>query len=242
LPFGFGRSYDRAAAASAEQEPPMNLASWKSATIFLAAALASCLVSFSAMSAPLLLQNELHSDFFGFFHLEPTGTTASGAQTWHNFRPSGSAFHALVEVDILAGADGAIGAASLGVARSFIDDPRNAVFARDIAKSFLAWAIRSPSPPIGNLIANIADLSGVGTTVIIRPPAPRPPPPDTTGAYAVFLGRAQRASSADAWMTLNFTNFPGTLPSARIFEANAATATGNGAGWLRIDVAYAHAP
>jgi hypothetical protein len=245
LPIGFARGYDFPAAASAGQELRMILARWKSATRLLVAALANCILSVSAMSAPLILQNELGSDFFRFFHLEPTGTTAAagGSLTWHSFRPSGPAFHSLVEVDVLAGGDGAISAASIGLERSFINDPRNAVFARDIAKSFLAWTIRSPSLPIGNLIANIADLSRAGGTVIMRGPHPRPPPPDTTGAYDVYRGRAQRASIADAGLTLTFTNFPGTLPSARIFAADAASrqAAGNAAGWLRIDVAYGHA-
>jgi hypothetical protein len=243
LPIGFARGYDLPAAASAGQELRMILARWKSATSFLAAALVNCIFNSSAMSAPLILQNELGSDFFRFFHLESTGTTASGAQTWHSFRPSGPTFHALVEVDVLAGADGAISAASIGLERSFINDSRNVVFARDIAKSFLAWTIRSPSPPTGNLIANIADLSRAGGTIILREPHARPPPPDTTGAYAVYLGRVQRASIADAGLTLTFTNFPGTLPSARIFAADTASpqGAGNGAGWLCIDVAYGHA-
>jgi hypothetical protein len=218
----------------------MKLARWKSATHLLAATLINGIFSLSAMSAPLILQNELGSDFFGFFHLEPTGTMAAGAQTWHSYRPSGSAFHALVEVDILAGTNGAIRAASIGLDRAFINNPRNAVFARDIAKSFLAWAIRNPPPPIGNLIANIADLSAAGGTIIIRSPAPKPPPPDTTGGYAVYLGRAQRAHFVEAGLALTFTNFAGALPSARVFEADAASpqATGNGAAWLRIDVIY----
>jgi hypothetical protein len=218
----------------------MKLARWKPATSLLAAVLINCIFGLSAMSAPLKLQNELHSDLFGFFHLEPTGTTAAGAQTWHSYRPSGPAFHAQVEVDVLAGADGAIGAASIGLDRAFINDSRNAVFARDIAKSFLAWAIRKPSPPVGNLIANIADLSAAGGTIIMHSPAPRPPPPDRTGGYAVYLGRAQRAHIADAGMKLDFANFSGALPSARIFETAAETAevTGSGAAWLRIDVVY----
>ena len=187
----------------------MNLARCKFAAWFVAVTLASGILEFPAMGARLNLQSELGSDLFSFFHLVPVGTPTAvgGSQAWHSFRPSGPDFHDLVEVDILAGADSTISMASIGLDRSFISDPRNAVFARDIAKSFLAWAVRNPSPQISNLIANLADLSGAGRTIIARGPAPPPPPPDTTGAYGVFLGREQRASIADTGVTLNLYEF-----------------------------------
>jgi len=112
-------------------------------------------------SMPLNLESERGSEFFTWFHLAPVGTpiAVDGSQAWHSFRPTGSAFQALVEVDVLSEADGKIEGASLGLDRSFIDDPRNGVFARDIAKSFMAWAVRKPSPAVSILIANIDDLS-----------------------------------------------------------------------------------
>jgi len=189
-------------------------------------------------SMPLNLESERGSEFFTWFHLAPVGTpiAVDGSQAWHSFRPTGSAFQALVEVDVLSEADGKIEGASLGLDRSFIDDPRNGVFARDIAKSFMAWAVRKPSPAVSILIANIDDLSSAGTTVIMRGPAPEPPPPDTTGGYRIYLGREQRASFADNGVTLAFTNFPGRLPAERMFEAAGDQGSKPGSGWLRIDV------
>jgi hypothetical protein len=218
---------------------------------FIAATLASCIFALPAACAdnaaaqvtmPLNLQTEQGSEFFSWFHLAPVGTptTVGGSQAWHGFRPTGSAFQALVEVDVLSEADGKIEAASLGLDRSFIDDPRNAVFARDIAKSFLAWAIRKPSPQISALIANLADLSSAGGTIIMRGPAPQPPPPDTTGGYRVYLGREPRASFAGDDTRLAFANFPGTLPTERMFDAGGdqGSKPAGGSGWLRIDVRF----
>ena len=213
-------------------EAAAKLARWRLVALFAAVIFAG-----SAVAAPLNLQTEQQSDFFTFFHLTPAGAPSAiaGGQAWHSFRPSGPAFHDLVEVDILAGADGAISAARIAVDRSFIDSPSNGVFARDIAKSFLSWSIRNPSPQIANLIANLADLSGTGGTVIMRG-TPSPPPPDATGLYNVYLGHAPRATLTDGGVTLAFTNFPGTLPADRAFAAETAPAGGDKAGWLRIDV------
>ncbi len=191
---------------------------------------------------PLNLKAEQASEFFTWFHLAPVGTpiVVGASQAWHSFRPTGSAFQALVEVDILSEADGKIDAASMGLERSFIDSPSNGVFARDISKSFLTWTVRKPSPQIANLIANLADLSTAGSTILMHGPAPQPPPPDTTGGYGVYLGRDQHASFADNGVTLAFTNFPGSLPSERVFEAaggHGVTSAG-GSGWLRIDVRF----
>jgi hypothetical protein len=216
------------------------------------AAIAACIFEFpaacadnaggQAASMPHNLKTEQSSEFFTWFHLAPVGTpTAVGdSQAWHSFRPTGSAFQALVQVDVLSEADGKIDAVSIGLERSFIDSLSNGVFARDIAKSFLAWTVRNPSPQIGNLIANLADLSSARTTIIMHGPAPTPQPPDTTGGYRVFLGHDQHASFADDGVTLAFTNFPGSLPSERMFEPagdQRATLAG-GSGWLRIDVRF----
>lgn len=216
----------------------------KRATWFIAT-LASCIAFASAHAdngtpatpMPLNLQTEQGSDFFTFFNLEPVGApiSAGGSQAWHSFRPSGAVFRKLVELDVLTAANGTIVAAYLGLDRSFIDNPGNGIFARDIAKSFLTWAVGKPSPQIGNLIANLADPAAAGTVVIMSGPAPAPPPSDTTGGYGVYLGREQRASFADGGVTFAFTNFPGTLPTERAFEAAAGQ---TGSGWLRIDVRY----
>lgn len=218
----------------------MKLRAW-----VIAAALGCCIVCAAradnpTTSMPLHLKTEQGSDFFTFFHLAEVGVpTAVGAsQAWHSFRPSGPAFHDLVELDVLAAADGTIGAASLGLDRSFIDDPRNGIFARDIVKSFLTWTDRKPSPQLSSLIANLADLSSSGGTVIImQGTAPTPRPPDATGGYGVYLGRDRHAAFADDGIRLAFTNFPGALPAKGMFQAVAGPDE-PGRKWLRIDVRF----
>ncbi|HLH12850.1 MAG TPA: hypothetical protein VKV77_13365 [Methylovirgula sp.] len=192
---------------------------------------------------PLNLAAEQRSEFFTWFHLVPMepAATAEGAQAWHRFRPSGPAFHGLAELDILAAADGTIRAASLGLDRSFIDDRRNGVFARDIAKSFLAWALRNPSPQISALIANLDDLSG--GLVIMRGPPPAPPPPDRTGGYNVYLGKAENVSFEEDGVTIDFANLPGPLPSGPLFAPSPSSENRSSGRWLKIDLRFRdHAP
>jgi hypothetical protein len=192
-----------------------------------------------ATSMPLNLKTEQGSDFFTFFHLTETGAPVAGAasEAWHSFRPSGPAFHDLVELDVLAKPDGTIDAVSLGMDRSFIDDPTNGIFARDLAKSFLAWVDRTPSPQLNGLIANLADLSASGGRILMRGPAPPPPPADATGGYDAYLGRAPRAAFSDGAISFTFANFPGALPPAAIFQAGQEP-TKPGPGWFRLDVRF----
>lgn len=216
----------------------------------IAAALAYCLASPLAArvdkapmaSMPRNLKAEQDSDFFTFFHLSEVGVPAADtARAWHAFRPSGPAFHDLVELDVFTSPDGTIGATYLGLDRAFVDDSRNGVFARDIVKSFLAWIDRKPSPRLGSLIANLSDFSNSrGTVILMRGPAPPPPPPDGTGTYGVYLGRDQSAKFTDDAIDLAFTNFPGKLPRQGIFQAVAASQdrTKPGPAWLRIDVRF----
>jgi len=191
-------------------------------------------------SPPLNLKAEQGSDFFTFFHLSEAGVPANAAPSaWHAFRPSGPAFHDLVELDVLTSPDGTIGAAYLGLDRAFVDDPQNGVFARDIVKSFLAWMDRKPSPRLGSLIANLADLSNSGTVILMRGAPPAPPPPDGTGTYGVYLGRDQSARFSDDAIELALTNFPGKLPREGLFQAVAGQERPTpGPAWLRIDVRF----
>lgn len=220
----------------------MKLAAWIIRTLIFCIALDAPLRAASAaptMPTPLNLKIEQNSDFFRFFHLVEVGapTPLGASQAWHSFRPDGLAFHALVELDVLANGDGTIGAASFGIDRSFIDDPRNGVFARDIVKSFLIWTDRSPSDELKSLISNLADLSHSGTMIIMRGAAPPSPPPDATGAYAVYLGHSQRAAFTDNGISFTVSNFPGALPAHGMFEPVTAQDQTK-PDWLRLDVRF----
>ena len=87
------------------------------------------------------LDQERKGHFFSWFHLDPVGdpVPASSGRTWHCFRPDGEAFRACVEFDVLIDQSGRILESRLGLDRAFADNPRNGVFARDLAKSYLQW-------------------------------------------------------------------------------------------------------
>jgi hypothetical protein len=106
--------------------------------------------------------------------------------TWQIFRPSGPAFQHLVRLELLIGARRNLLAAKLWVARTFVGDPRNASFARDVTSSFLRWALGDlQNQSADRLIANIADMGGAGA--IIRAPVSASPKPELTGGYRVRL-------------------------------------------------------
>jgi hypothetical protein len=186
---------------------------------------------------PRTLVAERKTHFFVWFHLEPADApVTAGRPTWHSFRPSGPAFHPLVALDVGVDADSAIREARLGLDRAFIDGREDA-FARDIAASFLRWALDAGAVErAGPLIASIADLSAANAPVVAAA-MPPDPPADPTGAYAVFLGLRDAAALALGTAELRLAHFAGPLPPGSIFDAAARVPAGPGPAWLRIDVA-----
>jgi hypothetical protein len=78
------------------------------------------------------------TDFFTFFNLEQTRASAGDkGRRLLIFQPSGPAFHSLAAVEATTDANGRLLRMQLALARRFLDDPRNAPFAHDIATSFL---------------------------------------------------------------------------------------------------------
>jgi hypothetical protein len=130
------------------------------------------------------------NELFTFFNLAETGRQTCGGGELLGFRPTGAQFHALASVSVVTDAKGDIGAMILMLDRSFIDDPANGVFARDIAKSFLR-DVSGPSPGaiVARLAAEIeAGAASSGTVIYQSGAAPAPPPGPPSAAYRVFLG------------------------------------------------------
>jgi hypothetical protein len=101
------------------------------------------------------LDEALKTDFFTWFQLRlASGMEDAASRQGLAFQPEGDAFHDLVTVSVTLGEEGRIVAIDLLLARAFVDDPRIAPFARDIAKSFL-WAA-APAADRG-AIAPLAD-------------------------------------------------------------------------------------
>jgi hypothetical protein len=168
------------------------------------------------------LAGERGGEFFAWFNLVERGTPTAqqDGRMRHGFHPAGSAFQSFVKLDLMVAHDDTILAAQLALDRDFVDDIRNGSYARDVAKSFLAWALRHEQGPAARaLIANIANLAASGTPVIVRASAmPAPPPADSSGGYEVFLGQRVAARLP----------FEGASVALRN--------TANGRRWLMIDV------
>jgi peptidoglycan hydrolase-like protein with peptidoglycan-binding domain len=201
------------------------------------------------VAAPALaatLEAERKSELFTFFQLEPScqPTPADEGRTWHCFRPSGAKFEPLAELVVLTDDTGRIVGLRLGLARMFVDHATDGVFARDLAKGFLSWAIANPVPDeAAGLIRNIADFSSAGASIDLRDPQRGRPRPDGTGGYDVYLGRSDRVDILLPHARVTLTNVAGPLPSSRTFAVDARANTveltklGRTSSWLAIDVA-----
>jgi hypothetical protein len=128
------------------------------------------------------LANAQQSGFFTWFCLCAVGAdeplpepAVEPARTAQRFRPSGPRFHELVELAIDPNESACITAASLSIARSFIENPANRPFARDIAKSFLYWVLPTEAAhALRHEIALIGAFADGESVVIAHPDAPRP--------------------------------------------------------------------
>jgi hypothetical protein len=136
--------------------------------------------------------------FFRWFHLEQTDQTRAGAQAVVTFKPSGEKFHPLVTLNVVTDGQDRLQGLELVLARTFVDDPRDGVFARDIAKSFLLAAFADCGDQgLNDLISEIQYPLFHGPGVIGRtPPADIKLPKAPTRCYQVYLGR-QTACTLD---------------------------------------------
>lgn len=101
------------------------------------------------------LADAKQTEFFRWFSFIETGTAKDEkGNTVVSFRPAGEKFRRLVKLDAVVGEQDRIVALRLSLAKSFVDDNRDGIFARDIAKSFLRFAI--PEPDAGS-VAPLAD-------------------------------------------------------------------------------------
>lgn len=80
------------------------------------------------------------TDFYRWFHLEQTAAMPTeDGRTTAAYRSAGQ-FRELAALHIEADADGWTDALCLQVVRSFVDDPREGIFARDLIASFIREA------------------------------------------------------------------------------------------------------
>jgi len=161
------------------------------------------------------------SDFFRFFHFEPAEPEhGSGGAAVTLFKPSGPAFRAWVTLAVSVGVkDARIEGLDLSIARRFIDDAQNGIFAADLAQSFLLNALPPVDRPgVESLAHEIMDQARTTRPVItgdasfLSRPAPAPSP-----SYLTYLGQKES----------HFTD----LKNSSVTLQNERDATG---AWLKI--------
>lgn len=133
------------------------------------------------------------SDLFRFFHLEPTEQTPASVV----FKPAGAAFRDKVTVTVGIDSRAKIQSVEAVLHRSFIDSPRDGVFARDLAQSLLAQSLPTKDRSlIAELIEDIRER-GEPNAVIVRRDGSRSVAVThrpTAPGYDVFLGLAPQFS------------------------------------------------
>jgi hypothetical protein len=126
-------------------------------------------------------------EFFAWFHLE---LFEGDPKSSGSYRPNGAAFRDLVNLQLTGNALHELDEAKLCMDRAFIADRKNGAFARDIARSFLNWALPAGDrAKIGDLIEEIGNMAAAGAPVIRHASMPDPVLPARPSAgYRVFLG------------------------------------------------------
>ena len=161
---------------------------------FLAIAVAAAfafapLASHAALGDPLA--TSLKSDFFTFFHLAEVARDDAARTV--SYRTTSPSFRPLMSVIVTLDSRGRVVVMSLALARSFIDDARNSVFARDIAKSLLLHvapaATRSETASLANEIEH-RDVKGR----ILRRDSPPTLAAEASDGFKVFAGTLRAGS------------------------------------------------
>ena len=146
----------------------------------LAAAGKSSGATSGMLGAPIKTVVE-HSEFFRFYHLVPdTVESGAGGKMILHCKPAGGPFRDLTEVDVGADKNQAVFEIALRLSRSFIEDPQNGKYARDIAAYFLRLA--PPASDAGELsklakqLVTPSDHLVSGDAMLVR-------------SYAIFNGK-----------------------------------------------------
>lgn len=172
------------------------------------------------------LDEAARTDFFQWFKLEPTSRPDVHTTC---FQPSGPSFHELVAVIARTDAEDRITAISLVIARSFVEDPKQGMFAADIGKSFLAAAL---CPHDRAHMQHLIDTIGYGgqyaRPMLVGPRAgPELQIERGSAPYQVWLGRNTHCRRPFDAVLLRLENLEiSGVPSLRISVASYADSAG----------------
>ncbi len=138
------------------------------------------------------LEEVQQSDLFTFFNLEQVDVSKIAPdQSVISFQPSGSAFRDLVMLQIMVDRSDRIQQMDLILARSFVNDPKNTIFARDFAKSFFLSVVPQVD---ASKIAPLVNAIFLFDTDMLACAAKFPANLSTAplNAYLTFLGLRQQ--------------------------------------------------
>jgi hypothetical protein len=132
------------------------------------------------------------TEFFRWFHLEQTEAASQqdGGRVI-SFKPSAPKFHHLVTVKVTTAAGEVLRGMELVVHRSFINDPQDGIFARDIAKSFLLAGLAAPRDRETTDLINEIQYRNVSSMPILRHESVKEPklPEKPTPGYLTYSGQ-----------------------------------------------------
>jgi hypothetical protein len=154
------------------------------------------------------LDEAQQTDFFKFFGLVEEGPRAQGGGlTVVPFRPRAGKFRELVRLTVGVSKGDVIREMELTLTRSFVDDPANGIFARDIAKSFLRSAVPDADAPRVNDLANEIEFPKElkGYVIARTRPDPKLPARPTEG-YQVYTGSLRLYEAAFSGSALRMEN------------------------------------
>ena len=153
-----------------------------------------------------LARAEAESDYFQFFCLKQVGsaeTLPTGGQRLV-FKPSGSEFGPLVTIFVETDSKGLITTLRAVVARSFVDDSRNGIYARDLIKSTVLAAATQADLGLNELSEEILHRDIKGTTIYLHE---KPHLSDTpTAAFLVVAGTNSEWQTTVATGPIKLTN------------------------------------
>jgi hypothetical protein len=136
------------------------------------------------------LAEAIKKDFFTFFFLTKISSESNpDGHCLVRFRPSNPHFRELVEVKLILEQDESIIAQELSVAREFINHPMDGIFARDLVKSFLQFAV--PASDLTYVQPLITEIRHPSRDEVEIPSTRRPGskvPAIPSLAYMTFLG------------------------------------------------------
>ena len=149
----------------------------------------------------------LQADYFRFFNLEPIGPAQhlENGEQLLAFKPSGAVFRDLVTIYFQTNPKGLISVVRVVIARSFLEDPRNGVYARDLIKSSLLDCVNESDA--GNLkeLADEIQFRDLKGTLLVRSELPTLPAMPSA-AYLVVNGTTSAWEATFSSSKIKLTN------------------------------------